>query len=371
MKQRDQLHGEHEDQVYYLQAVDAENLYVPSPRSQPLSAKVVLELVPVADSSHQGPAGTWDPHSFDDRDLDLTIERERSILAWREPFLEESPAPRQPEFKSEGTAERTPTNSDDGFPAEGPTDEQLAKESEPDADDSDEVWLDTLPPDSDSSAENVDPLAFEGIEDELLDPDPSGKRAELQAEIDVTGTVPRSTRARLEAIKLVLSTGWDPSGVEVLTRILDRYWWSRAKEAVRQQIELGASVGDIELALEARSVWEEHPEFADSHLRYPFERMSWPAAIEFAHAFASIPSREEIDLLLTEAFDCWRRSAYLRFSSFHDFVRWLSRCTDPNELSSPNAVAELMPCEGVQCHEDPWVRDALRCNARLSDDYDS
>ncbi len=371
MKRENHRPDQAESSVYYLKAVDAENLYVPGPRTQPVSARVVLELIPCSEDVQEEPSATWDPDSFDDTDLDLTADRERKILASRVTAHDAAVPSEQPEHND--SWDESSTTDEDGIPLGSPSEEELAAEPEPVIEDLDSRWLDLLSamPDSGSGSDSVNDLDMEDIDEDLLDPEPDVRRSEFGDKIKASGTLSRWERARQEALQLVDTTGWDPNGVDILTEIFDRYWWSTAKEAVRRQIEQGLNVCDLEIALEARVAWENHPEFADSQLRYTYEQMSWPAAIELGRAFRSIPSSEEIELLLMEAFDQWRRRAYRSFSSFHEFVRWLSRSADPGMVSSPVACTEVMPRARDRYSEESWIKEVLRTNARLDDDDDS
>jgi hypothetical protein len=185
-------------------------------------------------------------------------------------------------------------------------------------------------PDADNDApeiedllEDYDPsIVFEADDfDEALQL-PRGER------VPTDGLVGRDERAYQEAAKLATKYGWDEDGVQVMTEVFKRYFWSKAKTAMIAQLEAGMTPGQLRVALLARDVWAQSSEYHVSSSStefdlYVYPVMSWSMAVALGHELGDDAGEDDVLGFLDELLDEWRSSLGLlrEFSSFYNYVR--------------------------------------------------
>ena len=146
--------------------------------------------------------------------------------------------------------------------------------------------------------------------------------------VPTDGRVGRAQRAYQEAAKLATKYGWDEDGVQVMTEVFKRYFWSRAKTAMVTQLEAGMTPGQLRVALLARDVWAQSSEYHVSSSSsefdlYVYPVMSWSMAVALGDALGDDASEDDVLGFLDELLDEWRSSLGLlrEFSSFYNYVR--------------------------------------------------
>jgi tetratricopeptide (TPR) repeat protein len=202
------------------------------------------------------------------------------------------------------------------------------------ADLSDEIELDEEADTSFADDEAVDsvlpsPPEYEPQDDDFGDalPDELPSREELS---HIPSRLTRDARARQVAVEVAERFEWDRAGVDLLTSIFVKHWWSASRSAVERALEAGATRHDIAGADTAREVWTTYPEFA-SFIDYSGETthrytvLPWPTALALIKAFPGYPDHAEIERLLVDSYEFWSESSHLtnRFDSFYKFVRYL------------------------------------------------
>lgn len=109
--------------------------------------------------------------------------------------------------------------------------------------------------------------------------------------------------------------------VSVLNRIFRLSPYPATRKSLVREIQRGATPDDLEAAVEVRTIWQNHPEFANS-FRYGRDdkgegwrkteqarrMLSWPAALAVVQAFWSYPCHEEIERIIEEIFEDWWES---------------------------------------------------------------
>ncbi len=167
---------------------------------------------------------------------------------------------------------------------------------------------------------------------EADEPEDAPTRPELER-ARIEGRVTRRFRARQHAVELAREFGWDDAGIEILTDVFDRYWWSQSKVSMRREMTAGMAPEELRLAMQLRDVWANHPEMAVDFSRLEsgsllgcaspiYQRLSWPLALALVRATEWLPDSDEIEQRLCEQFDQWYSSPTLQrtFRSFQGLV---------------------------------------------------
>jgi hypothetical protein len=162
-----------------------------------------------------------------------------------------------------------------------------------------------------------DELAFDAD-----DFDEAPTREELVA-VQSEGHLTRLERARQQAVNLGLEFGWDEDGIDVLTEVFNRYWWSQCKESMRRELRAGLRPDELRLALDIREIWSYHPQFAMDFGRLNgltllettsavYRNLSWPLALALVRSTDGYPDVDYIEHLLCDLFDEWYTHSHLR-----------------------------------------------------------
>jgi hypothetical protein len=156
----------------------------------------------------------------------------------------------------------------------------------------------------------------------LHDVDEEPGREELEREIQTEGPVSRKQRALQQATELGTQYGWETPEIAILARAFEKYWWSAAKVSMVRELEAGMLPDELDLALTAREIWNDHDEFAVNLGGYSFPALSWPLALRIVRSFHSYPDSGEIEIFLNDAFLQWQADISLtrRHPSFHDYL---------------------------------------------------
>ena len=147
-------------------------------------------------------------------------------------------------------------------------------------------------------------------------------REEL-SDVQAGGRLTRRARARQHAIELGRRFGWDEDGIAVLTDVFERWWWSAAKRSMERELSAGLEPRELRLAIEAREVWSDHPEFAmdfsrlmnherDRYTSMVYRNLSWPLALQLVRTVDGYADADYLDHLLCKHFDIWYTSPRLR-----------------------------------------------------------
>lgn len=157
------------------------------------------------------------------------------------------------------------------------------------------------------------------------------------------GKIPRHRRARDEAIDLCLRTGWDQSGIDVLTKIFYRYGWSNTKKALMPKLENGIKPIELDMAEQVRELWSYYPVFSKyyTHCRREKQQsngyLPWSIAIALVCSFDSYPDMAEIEFLLLELYEHWISNDKLisTYSCFQYYLFYRITRQQGDELISP------------------------------------
>jgi hypothetical protein len=207
------------------------------------------------------------------------------------------------------------------------SEEMLDASAEPASlgDEAEEHVLDTdaLEPDAELSGSEEPPgLDWDEFALDADDFDEAPTREELVA-VQSEGRLTRSQRARQQAIDLGLEYDWDEDGVDVLTEVFTRYWWSQCKESMRRELQAGLRPNELQLALQLREIWSSHPEFAMDFGRLNgstllgttspvYRNLSWPMALALVRSTERYPDIDCLEQLLCDLFDEWYTHSHLR-----------------------------------------------------------
>lgn len=188
------------------------------------------------------------------------------------------------------------------------------------------------------SADDVEP---DLLDDYLFDFEEAPTREELEADVQIEGPVDRRQRAYQHARELGIRYGWDLEGIELLTEVFERYWWSAAKRSMEREIEAGLVPGELHLALHTRDLWLNYPEFSMSLGRFRHVELSWPTAIRVARAFGPYPDIAEIERFLYETYEEWKESNELLriYRSFYDYL--VARLSFPSEIYGCSPIVRI------------------------------
>ncbi len=116
------------------------------------------------------------------------------------------------------------------------------------------------------------------------------------------------------ALGLVAKVGWEPASIDALTAILETSRNPRASaKRLAELAGLGATVAELEVAHQVRERWTEFApteEFVTQPWREsvrfsPSKRPSWKVTLELIWAFGSVPSADEILVLVEETHEDW------------------------------------------------------------------
>ena len=193
--------------------------------------------------------------------------------------------------------------------------------------DSDE---DLFPEDSVNNQPSGDfDLRLYDIEDSLPEPEDfevSPRDEELQ-KVRTFGKVTKAERALDVAMVLGAHYGWDYDGISLLAEVFRKHWWNSARTAMVRQLDAGMTPDELWVALAARRIWDEHPEFHEHRGRgrfsYPQSSLTWPTALGVARHFYNRPDEEEVRGMFVRLFADWQWAHQLadHCPSFHEFVR--------------------------------------------------
>jgi hypothetical protein len=222
-----------------------------------------------------------------------------------------------------------------------------------------EALEDILP----TNSANLTDFAYEHAWDEF---EPIG----VEYDDEITGTdifnlptdnrLTRLERARQVALELGIEYGWDEDGINVLTMIFFKHWWSATRRSMRRELEAGVTPDELILAEQVREIWREYPEFSEAHHR-AFEisqryfHLSWPNALSLIRSFGAYPDPAEIEKLLVDLYEHWRDKPSLiyAYSSFRHYIeyqigRGRSTLKEPPNLSFESENYNSEEWEGGQ-----------------------
>ncbi|BBL73697.1 hypothetical protein [Methylomagnum ishizawai] len=143
-------------------------------------------------------------------------------------------------------------------------------------------------------------------------------------------------RAHQIAIQVGLEYGWDEVGIQLLTKVFYRYWWSATQVSMRRELASGLVPIELDLAEQAREIWYQYPEFSEEY-RWPGEMIQkyrylpWPSALALIRSFGGYPEIEEVEKLLIDIYEHWRDCMLFmdKFPSFRFYLDYrLGRSRD-------------------------------------------
>lgn len=179
------------------------------------------------------------------------------------------------------------------------------------------------------------------VDDDIPEFDESLTRDEF-LQVETEGHVSHRERARQIAGDLGLRYGWDRNGIELLTDVFEKYWWSAAQRSMERELEAGLLPDELSLALESRQVWECYEEFGENLKGYAYPSLPWPTALEIVRSFRGYPDIAEIEVFLLDTYACWRSSlSQMRVhSSFLAYLK--TRLAFPQQLLFVGPNVSLM-----------------------------
>jgi hypothetical protein len=196
--------------------------------------------------------------------------------------------------------------------------ESLGEEAEGDV-----LDVEALEPEPDfSGSQELFGLDWDEFAFDADDFDEAPTREELVA-VQSEGHLTRLERARQQAVNLGLEFGWDEDGIDVLTEVFNRYWWSQCKESMRRELQAGLRPDELRLALDIREIWSNHAQFAMDFSRLNgltllettsavYRNLSWPLALALVRSTDGYPDVDYIERLLCDLFDEWYTHSHLR-----------------------------------------------------------
>ena len=185
--------------------------------------------------------------------------------------------------------------------------------------------------------------------DDLLEtfsvPEERGRVEQLKVTLN---RLTRAERAEQKAIEVAFQNNW-LEGLEVLQSVFERYGWSLARVALERIIAVGATPDEVALARDLRELWRETPEFGVSLWRgtrgtfpgQPYQVLSWSMALGLVKRFQSIPTLEEVELVLHQLFNHWRDHSGL-LSSYPAFYLWIATLVHDNHVDLEFFVSDLV-----------------------------
>ncbi|ADE17032.1 hypothetical protein Nhal_4025 (plasmid) [Nitrosococcus halophilus Nc 4] len=168
-------------------------------------------------------------------------------------------------------------------------------------------------------------------------------REDICNEVIANGRLTRRQRAEQVAIELGLRYGWEAEGIDLLTDVFERHWWSQCRVSMERELIAGMRPEELRLAIDLRDFWRERPEFwteLPSLKRSPkafakasnrYHTLSWPLALALTRSFGSYPAPEEIEQFLDGLFDEWYLDSRrcIRIRSFNQYLAYrLGRMRD-------------------------------------------
>lgn len=164
-------------------------------------------------------------------------------------------------------------------------------------------------------------------------------REELAA---VPPRISREQRGRQIALQLAEEYGWERAGVELLTSIFAKHWWSSAQSAMRRLLEAGITLKELTLADQIRDFWFAYQEFAD-HIDYQgnktarYRTLPWTTTFDLVRVYDGYPDVEEIEAYLFDAYQTWSDGDHLRdrFPAFYKFLRHILDHHEAGDMLPP------------------------------------
>jgi hypothetical protein len=183
----------------------------------------------------------------------------------------------------------------------------------------------------------------------------------------------RYARARQMALQLGIEYSWDESGIQLLTRIFFRYWWSATQNSLRRELTAGLLPIELDLAEQSREIWYKNPQYsqefkASGELVYKYAYLPWPSALALIRSFGGYPDISEVEILLLELYEHWRSRIALmeKFRGFKFYLDYrLGRSRD--SLTGPAWLSfEPNPID-YEFWESEDVSEAATCKAMRSE----
>ncbi len=172
--------------------------------------------------------------------------------------------------------------------------------------------------------------------DDLSDFEVISTRKELKQTVQIVGGISRAERALQEAIALGSDYNWSPTDIQILSEIFEKYGWNATKTSIQRELQYGLRPEELILASSLRQIWEDHPEFsASSKWR---GGLTWPHALRIVRFYTVLPNDDELEILLIETFEEWKRYNYAGRSSFQNFLYRFSYQLEGNVLAYPESI---------------------------------
>lgn len=138
-------------------------------------------------------------------------------------------------------------------------------------------------------------------------------------------------RARFVAVDCIIEFGWHSRELPFLVDVFSGPGWSNTKIALLREVKSGATVEELKLAFEVKTLWKDSSRYwisfskawvsgesADSI----YKHCSWKQALRLIRFFNGVPTFEEIYDFLETEFEHWYADTILRrcFPAFNHYL---------------------------------------------------